>query len=120
MPFTVHSSGADHFNAIYGPAARSLQEHLSIMYATRSGTSAQGWNTATHENGLVILLPTHDSHEGQAQLNAINPAFVFSRAAAMTYEAFADSADMDDEDQAALPSSLLSAARIAEELAAAT
>lgn len=117
MTFTTHSSGNGHFNATYGAAAMAIQDHLKIMYERRSGSPVQDWETATHENGLVILLPKNSEVAAQAALDVIDPSTVFSRAAVMAYEALCENNDLEDDGLEALASTLLSAAGEAEELA---
>lgn len=118
MPFTTHSSGTAHFQATYGAAAIALQDHTRIIFERRSGVTVQAWATGVHDNGLVVLLPTHEQHDAQKALNDIHPAAVFSKAAAMAYEAFSAGVDMEDEDQDALTTTLLRASRNADQLSA--
>ncbi|MBM5458803.1 hypothetical protein H8F21_14640 [Pseudomonas sp. P66] len=120
MTFSKHSAGTDHFNATYGAAAASILDHLNFLYRRRSCVEVFGWDTATHENGLVILLPTSSVEKDQAALNTVDPAGAFAVAAARTYEAFSAEYDMDDEEQAKLPNELLQAAQTAQLLAVAT
>lgn len=119
MTFTTHSSGTSHFESTYGAAAIALQDHSRIMYEKRAGVPVQHWVTGIHASGMVVLLPLNESADAQKTLNSVHPAAVLSKAAGMVYEAFSETVDMEDDDQAALPLKLLSVAKEAEVLAAA-
>jgi len=118
MQFENRSPGQDKFNATYGAAANTILDHLQALYRTRAGVEAQGWYTAEHQNGLVVLIPTSSGDSDNAALSAVDPAETFAVAAMRTYEAYAEESDMDDPEQAELPTLLLKAAQAAHQLAA--
>ncbi|MGF6282214.1 hypothetical protein ABH908_000301 [Pseudomonas frederiksbergensis] len=114
MNFRTTSTDSTHFDNLYGKAAPSVRNQLSMAYGISAGEEPSAWESRLYDNGLVVLAPVAGTSELQKRFDLVNLPKTFSKAICRAAEALAH---LDEEHEAL--DMLTAVMEKAEELAAA-
>ncbi|MGE8063977.1 hypothetical protein [Pseudomonas sp. NPDC089569] len=114
MNFRTTTTDSTHFENVFGTAAPSVRNQLSLAYGMAAGEEPSAWESRLYENGLVALAPVAGTSELQKRYDLVNLPEAFCKAIGRAAEALAH----QDEEHEALDM-LASVMEKAEELAAA-
>lgn len=114
MNFRTTTTDSTHFDNVFGKAAPSVRNQLSLSYGISAGEEPSAWESRLYDNGLVVLAPVAGTSELQKRFDQVNLPDAFCKAIGRAAEALAH----QDEEHEALDM-LTAVMEKAEELAAA-
>ncbi len=114
MEYRTTTTDSTHFDNVYGTAAPSVRNQISLSYGLFAGEEPSAWESRLYENGLVVLAPVAGTTDLQKRFDQVNLPEVFCKAIGRAAEAIAH----QDEEHEALDM-LTSVMEKAEEFAAA-